>query len=103
MPDIRRQIELLLIGIQIEIGNILAEDIIASAKRRTAIARPSGAGIGCGSGRTATATVGRRAAGRAPRRRRSGRVRSGDAMVRVAISVEAFETIARTLPVGSVA
>ena len=84
MPDIRRQIELLLIGIQIEIGNILAEDIIALAKRRRAIARPSGAGIGCGSGRTATATVGRRAAGRAPRRRRSGRVRSGD---RVAITV----------------
>jgi hypothetical protein len=59
MPDIRRQIELLLIGIQIEIGNILAEDIIASVKRRTAIARPSGAGIGCGWGSTATATVGR--------------------------------------------
>jgi hypothetical protein len=39
MPDIRRQIELLLIGIQIEIGNILAEDIIASAKRRTALDR----------------------------------------------------------------
>jgi hypothetical protein len=98
MPYIRRQIELLLIGIQI--GNILAEDIIASAKRRTAFARPSGAGIECGSDsdgdRWSTSRW-------AARRRRSGRLRSGDSMVRVAISVEAFETIARTLPVGSVA
>jgi hypothetical protein len=35
------------------------------------------------------------------RQRRSGRVWSGDAMVRIAISVEGFEAIARTLPLGS--
>jgi hypothetical protein len=37
----------------------------------------------------------------AARQPRSGRVWSGDAMVRIAISVEGFEAIARTLPLGS--
>ena len=49
--------------------------------------------------RIATATAGRPADGKTARRRRSGRARSGDAMIRIAISVEA---IARTLPLASV-
>jgi hypothetical protein len=36
------------------------------------------------------------------RRRRSGRARIADAMVRIATSQAAFEAIARTLPLGSV-
>ena len=64
---------------------------IWSAKARTAIARPSGAGMECGSGRTATATVRRRVA----RRLRSGRVRSGDATI-----LDGELRLARFCPMG---
>ena len=46
-----------------------------------------------------TATAGRPSDSKTARRRRSGRARSGDGIIRIVISVEA---IARTLPLASV-
>ena len=76
-------------------------------RRRHAVAPrpkrpPSGAATGCGSGRIIRATAGQRAAGRAARRRRSGCVRTGDSMVRIAITQAAYDAICATLPLGSV-
>ena len=52
-------------------------------------------------GQIAAATTGQRATGRAARRRRSGRDRIADCVVRIAIAKAAYDAIYATLPLGS--
>jgi hypothetical protein len=60
-------------------------------------------GTGSRPATTTTAASGREANGKAGRSSPSGPGKRGDAMIRIAITAEAFEAIASTQPLGNVA